>query len=83
MSDEPAADGAALEAELVRQYVQQLEAVDDDAERLLESLGTADVIDEPTRTRVRRHLREVRAQIHALVLWLRDRYLTDDPRAST
>ena len=99
MSDEPAAPDpdpeaemdtdptvADLEAALVRQYVDRLEALDAEAERLLESFAAADAdadtepFDEPTRARARRHLREIRAQLHPLVVALRYRATdaTDD-----
>lgn len=87
MSDDPARPTCdrcdRLESMLVRHYVDRLEAVDAETERLLESIAATEPFDNPTRARARRHLREVRAQIHPLVLALRDHADTDgEPRDS-
>ena len=80
MTDEPriATERERLESMLVRQYLERLEALDAETERLLESLAATEPFDEPTRARARRHLREIRAQLHPLLLALRDHPHADD-----
>ncbi|WP_339106358.1 hypothetical protein [Haloterrigena salinisoli] len=86
MADEPrvATERERLETMLIRQYIERLEALDAETERLLESIAATESFDEPTRARARRHLREIRAQLHALLLVLRDHpHATDELRDST
>ena len=72
---DPEPTATELEALLARQYVERLEALDAEAERLLESIAKsgADPFDGQTRARAARHLREIRAQIHPLLIALRYR----------
>ncbi|ELY48967.1 hypothetical protein [Natronolimnohabitans innermongolicus] len=74
-SDSSRAD---LEILLARQYVARLEAIDAETERLLESLAETEPFDERTRALARRHLREVRAQLHPVMLALRYRVIADE-----
>ncbi|ADB63873.1 hypothetical protein Htur_5242 (plasmid) [Haloterrigena turkmenica DSM 5511] len=80
MTDEPRVptDRERLESMLIRQYLERLEALDAETERLLESIAETEPFDEPTRARARRHLREIRAQLHPLTLALRDHPHADD-----